>query len=170
MKAGVLEVIQKPFDIGQIRKAVERALEKGIMPQRTFYFPMGIAFDIPVEWVMSGFLCTEAHFRVRDELGTYRGILSLLVLNPGSNTLGLALDEVRRGAWGARIRNVEPVRLGELEALRMGLTPGEGDPVVAWLVISPSGRAVGFIPHSDPALVEGVLTTLRTVPIRKRRK
>lgn len=170
MKAGVLEVIEKPFDIGQIRKAMERTLGKVIMPPRTFYSPVGIAFDIPVEWEVSGFQGVEAHFKVRDETGACRDVLSLLLLSAESNTLGLALGEVKRGVWGTCIRDVEPVRLGRLEALRLELTP-EGDcPSVAWLVMSPSGRAVGFAPHGDPARVEGVLETLRAMPVRKRGK
>lgn len=137
------------------------------MPPRTFYCPVGIAFDIPLEWEVSGFQGTEAHFGVRDETGARRDVLSLSVLSPGSNTLGLALDEVRRGAWGARIRFTKPVRLGELEALRLELTPGGDNPPVAWLVMSPSGRALCFILHGDFASVGVVLATLRAVPIRR---
>ncbi|MBI2875971.1 MAG: hypothetical protein HYY20_03745 [Candidatus Tectomicrobia bacterium] len=140
------------------------------MPPRTFYCPVGIAFDIPVEWEVISFQSTEVHFRVRDETSVCQDSLRLSILGPESNTLSLALGEVKRGAWGPRIRNVQPVRLGKLEALRLELTPEEDCPLVIWLVISPSDRVAGFIPYGDPARVEGVLATLRGVTVRKGRE
>lgn len=56
------------------------------MPPRTFYCPVGIAFDLPLEWEVSGFQGTEAHFKAPDEMGARREVLSLLLLGAESNT------------------------------------------------------------------------------------
>ena len=92
-------------------------------------------------------------------------MLMLSVLSPDSNTLESALEEVTRGARGASIKDVQSEQLGEFKALRLELAVGEEEPPVVWLVVAPSGRAVGFIPDGDLALVEAVLNTLRSVTL-----
>lgn len=136
------------------------------VPEPTTLFSdpvLGIAFDIPATWQVDGHPGAEAQFTVKDETGITQGVLTLAVLSDESTTLDLALDEARRGAWGPFIRDVQPTTLGEFPALRVEMTP-EGDrPPVVWLIVSPSGRAVGFIPRGDPALVEAALVTLRAI-------
>ncbi|GBD08811.1 Protein TolB [Candidatus Thermoflexus japonica] len=122
---------------------------------------LGIALDVPADWEVEGVSGAEAHFTVRDQAGNPSVMLDLLVLGPESRTLDRALAEVERGAWGRYLRAVEPVRLGAFEALRLTLTPGEGRPTTAWLVVTPSGRAVAFVPGEDAARVAAVLSTLR---------
>lgn len=127
---------------------------------------LGIAFDIQADWEVVGFQGAEGHVVALDATGTSQAVLTFSVVGP-FGTLDSTLGEVRRGAWGPFIRNVEPVRLGELEALRLELAPGEDRPPLVWLVVTPSGLAVGFIPHGDPALAESVLATLRGVPVQE---
>lgn len=123
---------------------------------------LGIAFDIPATWQVDGHPGAEAQFTVRDEIGISRRVLTLSVLSERSTTLDLAIDEVR-GAWGPFIRNVQSITLGKFPARRVEMTP-EGDrPPVVWLIVPPSGRAVGFIPRGDAALVEAALVTLRAI-------
>ncbi len=125
---------------------------------------LGIAFDAPAAWEVYGFQGAEAHVVALDTIGIPQGVLTFSVVG-GFDTLDSTLEEVRRGAWGPHIREVQPVRLGEFEALRLELAPGEERPPVVWLVVTPSGVAVGFTPDNDPALVESVLATLRAVPV-----
>jgi hypothetical protein len=127
---------------------------------------LGIAFDIQADWEVVGFQGAEGHVVALDATGTSQAVLTFSVVGP-FDTLDSTLGEVRRGAWGLFIRNVEPVRLGELEALRLELAPGEDRPPLVWLVVTPSGLAVGFIPEGDPALAESVLATLRAVPVQE---
>ncbi|MCX7682240.1 MAG: hypothetical protein N2508_09820 [Anaerolineae bacterium] len=137
------------------------------VPEPTTLFSdpvLGLAFDIPTTWQVDSRPGAEAQFTVQAE-GVARGVLTLSVLSAESTTLELALGEVRRGAWGPFIRDVQSITLGEFPALRVEMTP-EGDrPSVVWLVVSPSGRAVGFIPRGDPALAEAALITLRAMPV-----
>jgi hypothetical protein len=127
---------------------------------------LGMALDIPAEWEVYGFQGAEAHVIALDTTGTPQGVLTFSVVGT-FDTLDSTLAEVRRGAWGPHIRNVKPVHLGEFEALRLELAPGEERPPVVWLMVTPSGVAVGFIPESDLVLVEPVLATLRAVPVRE---
>jgi hypothetical protein len=127
---------------------------------------LGMALDIPAEWEVHGFQGAEAHIVALDTTGRSQGVLTFSVVG-AFDTLDSTLAEVRRGAWGLHIRNVRPVRLGEFEALRLELAPGEERPPVVWLLVTPSGVAVGFIPDNDLALVEPVLATLRAVPVRE---
>ncbi len=126
---------------------------------------LGIAFDIPAEWMVDSQQDTAAHFTLQDTMtSAIQGMFTFSVLSPESTTLNLALDEVLRGAWGPYVRNVRSVHLGEFEVMRLELMPGEERPPAVWLSVSPSGRAVGFIPYAaEPALVEAALDTLRTV-------
>lgn len=126
---------------------------------------LGITLDIPSTWQVDSHPGAEAQFTLQTD-GVTQGILTLSVLSEESTTLELALDEVRRGAWGPFIRTVRSTTLGEFPALRVEMTP-EGDrPSVVWLIVSPSGRAVGFIPRGDAAIAEAVLATLRAAPRR----
>ena len=127
---------------------------------------LGIALDTPAGWEVDGHQGAEAHFLVRDETGMPQGVLTFSVLS-SEGTLESALDEVKQGAWGPYIRDVQRVRLGEFQAMRLELEPGEDWPPVIWLVVPPSGRAVGFTPDNDPALAEAVLSTLRAVPVQE---
>jgi hypothetical protein len=127
---------------------------------------LGLALDIPAEWEVYGFQGAEAHVVALDTTGTPQGVLTFSIVG-AFDTLDSTLAEVRRGTWGPCIRDVQPVHLGEFEALRLELTPEEDQPPVVWLVATPSGVAVGFIPESDPALVESMLATLRAVPVRE---
>lgn len=127
---------------------------------------LGIAFYTPAGWEVDGHQGAEAHFIVQDEAGTRQGVLTFSVLSSGG-TLESALDEVKQGAWGPHIRDVQRVRLGEFQAMRLELEPGEDRPPVIWLVVTPSGRAVGFIPQGDPTLAEAVLYTLWAVPVQE---
>jgi hypothetical protein len=127
---------------------------------------LGIAFDIQSDWAVVGSQGAEGHVIALDATGTSQAVLTFSVVGP-FDTLDSTLGEVRRGAWGPFIRNVESVRLGELEALRLELAPGEERPPLVWLVVTPSDLAVGFIPRGDPTLAESVLATLRAVPLQE---
>ena len=121
---------------------------------------LGIAFDFPAGWEMYGGQGGDGHLISQDETGTRQSLLDFAVVIEGD--LDTALDGVKRGAWGTYIRDVQPVRLGEFDSLRLEFDSGEDRPPVVWLVVSPSGRAVAFIPRSD--LAGAVLATLRAVP------
>jgi len=127
---------------------------------------LGIALDISAKWEVYGFQGAEAHIVALDTIGRPQGVLTFSVFG-AFDTLDSTLEEVRRGAWGPHIGEVQPVRLGEFEALRLELTPGEDRPPVAWLVVTPSGIAVAFTPDNDLALAESMLATLRVVPVRE---
>jgi len=108
---------------------------------------LGSALDLPAEWEVYGFQGAEAHIVALDTIGIPQGVLTFPVIGP--DTLDSTLEEVKRGAWGPHIREVQPVRLGEFEALRLELTPGEERPPLVWLLVTPSGLAVGFTPDND---------------------
>ncbi len=124
---------------------------------------LGIALDIPAKWEVYGFQGAEAHIVALDTIGTAQGVLTFSVIGP--DTLDSTLEEVKRGAWGPHIRAVESVHLGEFEALRLELTPGEERPPVVWLLVTPSGLGMGFTPDNDLALAEPMLATLKAVPV-----
>lgn len=127
---------------------------------------LGIAFDISAKWEVYGFQGAEAHIVALDTIGTPQGVLTFSVVG-AFDTLDSTLEEVKRGAWGPHIGEVQPVRLGEFEALRLELTPGEERPPVVWLVVTPSGLAMGLTPENDLVLAESMLATLRAVPVRE---
>jgi hypothetical protein len=120
----------------------------------------GISLHIPLGWVTDMVPGAVTHFFDQDQVGARRSVLTLSALNPESNTLESALAEVKAGTWGPYIRATQSVQLGTFEALRLELTVGELGPPVVWLVVTPSGRAVGFVPEGDLALIEAVLNTL----------
>lgn len=127
---------------------------------------LGIALDISAKWEVYGFQGAEAHIVALDTIGRPQGILTFSVVG-GFDTLDSTLEKVKRGAWGPHIREVQPVRLGGFEALRLELMPGEERPPVVWLLVTPSSVAVGFTPDNDLALAESMLATLRAVPVRE---
>jgi len=121
---------------------------------------LGIAFDFPSGWEVDGHQGAEGHLISQDETGTRQSLLDFAAVTEGD--LDTALGEVKRGAWGPYIRDVQPMRLGEFDSLRLDFDPGEDRPPVVWLVVTPSGHAVAFIPRSD--LAQAVLATLRAMP------
>jgi hypothetical protein len=122
---------------------------------------LDLSLRIPLGWETDMAPGAATYFYNQDRTGTRKSVLTLSVLSPGSSTLESALEEVNQGAWGPYIEAVRPVQLGAFEALRLELTLGEDRPPVIWLVVAPSGRAVGVIPLAGLAPVETVLSTLR---------
>ncbi len=125
----------------------------------------GLAFDIPAAWEVDGFQGAAGQVFALTAEGASQNVLTFSLVTEGD--LDAALNEVQRGAWGPYIRQVQPIQLGELEALRLELSTGEGRPPLVWLVATPAGRALSFIPGGSPAPVEPVLATLRAVPVRE---
>ena len=89
------------------------------------------------------------------------GMGQILELKDGVPALKPTLEEVKRGAWGPHISRVELVQLGQFDALRVELAPGEEHPLQIWLMVTPGGQAVGFIPKSDLAAALALMGTLR---------
>ncbi|UCC62503.1 MAG: hypothetical protein JSV36_17330 [Anaerolineae bacterium] len=121
----------------------------------------GISLHIPLGWETDMVSGAVTRFFDQDPAGVRRSVLTLSALNPESNSLEAALKEVKAGVWGSYIRATQSVQLGTFEALRLELTAGELGPPVIWLAVTPSGRAVGFVPGGDLGLIEAVLDTLR---------
>ncbi len=125
---------------------------------------LGFAFDMPKMWEVDSYQGAAGHIFASKDKAAEGSILTFSVVGEGD--LDFALSEVKRGAWGPYIRQVQPVRLGEFQALRLELTPADDRPSVVWLLVTPSGHAVGFFPGIDLTLVEPVLSTLRAVAVR----
>jgi hypothetical protein len=119
----------------------------------------GIAFDYPADWEVDGFQGAAALLLAPDT-NTRRPVLGISLVG-AFESLDLALAEVRRGSWGPHIARVELCQLGQLEALRVELAPGEDRPLQVWLIVTPGGQAVGLIPRSDLPAMQSVLATLR---------
>jgi hypothetical protein len=130
---------------------------------------LGLSLDIPFWWDTHGSPGAVAQFLQQGHTGAQKTVLTVSVLNPESISLESALDEVVSGAWGPYISDVQTVELGAFTALRLELIPGADRPPLAWLLVAPSGRAVGIKPDVDPALIEPliqvVLDTLRPVDV-----
>jgi uncharacterized repeat protein (TIGR01451 family) len=125
----------------------------------------GIAFDIPADWEVDHSQGAALHVLALDEVGTSQSVLTVSLVG-AFDTSDATLSEVQRGAWGPHIQSVQPVQLGQLEALDVTLAAGDDRPSQVWLMLAPSGgAAIGIIPGADTALVEAVLNTLRAVPI-----
>jgi hypothetical protein len=130
---------------------------------------LGIAFNIPDEWEMGeARLGSDAFFTVQDAAGIRQSALRFTIVEADPITLTRFIESVRSGAWGPYIRSVQPMRMGELDALRLELTPGDDRPPLVWFVACPSGLVVSFSPGSDPTLAESALRTLRAVPVKDR--
>jgi hypothetical protein len=121
---------------------------------------LGLSFYIPLWWDKDVIPGAATHFYSLDQSDTRQDALTMSAFSPESTTLDLALIEAEKGAWGSYFREVQTVQLGEFEALRLTLSPGGDRPPVIWLLVAPSGRAVGFIPRGDLTQVEAVLNTL----------
>jgi hypothetical protein len=129
--------------------------------RRTYVdYVWGIAFDHPATWEVDGFQGAAALVLAPDAEGAARGVLAVSLVG-AFDTLDLTLAEVKRGAWGPHISRVEPVQLGQFDALRVELAPGEERPLQVWLMVTPGGQAVGFIPKSDLAAAQALMGTLR---------
>jgi uncharacterized repeat protein (TIGR01451 family) len=125
----------------------------------------GIALDIPADWEVDHSQGAALHVLALDTAGTSQSVLTVSLVG-AYDTLDATLSEVKRGAWGPHIQSVQPVQLGQFEALDVTLAAGDDRPSQVWLMVAPSGgAAVGIIPRADTALVEGVLNTLRAVPV-----
>jgi hypothetical protein len=120
---------------------------------------LGISLDVPSSWQVDAMPGAATHF-YQEQSGAGRTVLTFSVLNPESNTLEAALEEVKNGAWGSYIQGVQREQLGVFEALRLELMPGSDRPPVIWLMVTPSARAVGFIPGIAPSQIKAVLDTL----------
>jgi hypothetical protein len=127
----------------------------------------GLSLDIPLWWETHTTPGALTQFFQQDHAGVHQTVLTISALNPESDSLESALDEVTQGAWGPYVREVQRVQLGAFETLRLALSPGADRPPVVWLVVAPSGRALSIIPEIDPALIEPVievvLDTLRPI-------
>jgi hypothetical protein len=121
---------------------------------------LGLSLDIPLWWEMRTTPGEIIQFFQQDHTGTLQSILTISALNPESNTLKSALEEIEQGDWGPYIRDVQPVTLGAFEAMHLVLSPGANRPPVAWLVVAPSGRAVSIIPKGNPDWIEPMITVV----------
>ena len=110
---------------------------------------LGLALDLPLWWETDTTPGAITRFYQQDHTGARRNVLTLSVLNPESNTLESALEEVQQGAWGLYILEVQPIQLGAFGALRLDLSSRTDQPPVVWLVVAPSGRAVVLIPGGE---------------------
>lgn len=126
---------------------------------------LGLAFDVPAGWQVEGNQGAEGHVFALAGADAGPPVLTFSVVTEGD--LETALAEIERGGWGPFIQDVRSERLGGFEALRLELAPGEDRPPVVWLLVAPSGQAVGFIPRSEIALAESLLASLRPVPPRE---
>lgn len=140
-------------------------------PEVAFTDPeLGLSMRLPPSWQMDASPGAVTHFYEQEPTGAREAgreaVMTLSVLATDSSTLELALEEVRTGAWGPYLLDVVMVQLGEFEALRLEMSPGQDRPQTSWLLVAPSGRAVGITPAVDPSRVEAVLATLQlaTVP------
>lgn len=129
---------------------------------------LGIAFTLPAEWEISDARRgSDASFHFRDRTGARHDVLRFTIVSSDNATLAQVMDGVRGGAWGPHIISTQPMRLGELDTVRINLAPGDDRPPVVWFVACPSGLVIDFTPLGDPALAESVLTTLRAMPVRE---
>jgi hypothetical protein len=122
---------------------------------------LGLAFDMPAGWVIDSAPGAVGHVMAPTE-DRFDIVFTYSIIGEGD--LDFALDEVKRGAFGPFVRAVEPVYLGEFDALRLELVPGEERPPVVWLMATPSGTSIGILSRHDLIQVEPVLATLRAIP------
>jgi hypothetical protein len=135
----------------------------------TFQDPvLNLALDIPLWWETDTIPGAVTRFYQNDHAGARQNVLTISVLNPRNNTLESAM-EAARDAWEPYVRGIRQELLGAFEAARLDFGPGRDLPLVAWLAVSPSGRAVSIVPRGDPdwiePMIEIVLDTLRPMNI-----
>lgn len=126
---------------------------------------LSLAFDVPFNWKVDGTPGAFGEVHAPSETAEGQAILHYSVLKPESNTLELAVEEIKSGAFGPYLTTTEPTFLGPFEGLLVTLAPNEieGGPSQLWLMMAPPGQAVVFTPKSDPALAEPILATLRGI-------
>lgn len=122
---------------------------------------LAIAFEVPADWTIDSQPGAAGGVYAPEEQASLR----FSVLSQESKTLELALEEVRQGAFGRYITEVEPVKLGQFDGLRINLAPNdvEGGASVTWVMMTPVGKAIGFIPQGDLTLIESILSTIRGI-------
>jgi hypothetical protein len=139
----------------------ETATPEGQQTQSYVDRVLAIAFDVPANWTMEGEPGAYGSVYAPEEQAS----LNFSVISEESNTLELALEEVKGGAFGPHISEAESVKLGQFDGLRLNLSPNEveGGPSVIWLMMTPVRRAIRFIPQGDLTLIEPILNTVRGI-------
>lgn len=124
---------------------------------------LGITWDVPQDWAVAISPGVAGQIHAPSARPDQQAILTFAALSEASTTLDAAVAEVRQGAFGPFIAEVQPFPLGEFEGVRMTLNSNdvEGGPTLVWLMVAPTGRGVLFVPQSDLTRAQSVLDTLR---------
>lgn len=124
---------------------------------------LGITWEVPQEWAVASTPGVAAQIHAPSARPDQQAVLTFVALSEATTTLDAAVAEVRQGAFGPFIAEVQPFPLGAFEGVRITLNSNdvEGGPTLVWLMVAPAGRGVLFVPQSDLTRAQSVLDTLR---------